>query len=188
MSLFPFLPIPSFTPTPLNKCIVAFIDSGLQNYESLADGLEEGAEAVVIRNDQDGIEQMTSILVTHTCLDSVHILAPGSPGCVELGHAMLSIETLDRYAQDLQVWFFLAQLCDCYPSIHLYGSHVAVGDRGRAFLRRLYRLTGGGILASSTSTGNLMLGGNWNLEQQVGPAYRRHIIRPEVLARYEGLL
>lgn len=188
MSLFPFASASSFMLTPCHRGTVAFVDDGLQDYGDLVNGLEAGVEAVVLHHGQDGIEEMTGTLMTNTCLDSVHVLAAGSPGSIKLGNAVLSLETLDRYAQDLRVWFFLAQLCDRNPSIHFYGSNVAVGDRGRSFLQRIYRLTGAGVLASSSCTGNLGLGGNWNLEQQIGPACRRNILRPEVLANYCGLL
>lgn len=188
MSTFQFMPTSTFALDPCHGCVLVFIDSELRDYQTLANGLEEGAEAIILHANTNGIEQITSSLLTNTCLDSVHILASGSPGCIKLGNSLLSTETLDRYAQDLQIWFFLSQLCDRHPSLHLYGCNIAAGHRGRDFLERLHHLTGAGILASSSCTGNLRMGGNWDLEQQIGPVCRRNILRPEVMASYSGML
>ncbi len=188
MSTFQFMPTSTFALDSCHGSVLVFVDSELRDYWKLANGLEAGAEGIVLHAHSDGIEQITSTLLTNTNIDSVHILASGSPGCIKLGHSLLSTETLDRYAQDLQIWFFLSQLCDRHPSLHLYGCNVAAGIRGRRFLERLHRLTGAGILASSSCTGNLLMGGNWDLEQQIGPVCRRNILRPEVMATYNGML
>lgn len=186
MCIFQFMSTPTLALEPCRTSTLAFIDSGLKDYRKLIEGLEPGVRAIVLQG--DGVEQITSTLLTNTCLESVHLLASGSPGCIRLGKTLLHVATIDRYAQDLQVWFFLSQLCDRHPSLHLYGSNIATGEQGKAFLTRLHFLTGAGILASSSHTGSGSMGGNWDLEQQIGPASRRNILKPEVMASYRGLL
>ncbi len=171
---------------PCSSTTLAFVDPDLQDYETLVAGLESGVQAIVLQD--EGVEQITSTLLTNTCIESVHILASGSPGCVKLGKTLLHVATLDRYAQDLQIWFFLSQLCDRHPSLHLYGSRIAMGKQGRSFLKRLHLLTGAGIVASSSSIGHRSMGGNWELELQIGPVCNRTILKPELMARYQGLL
>jgi hypothetical protein len=46
----------------------------------------------------------------------------------------------------------------------LYGCNVAAGDSGAEFIEKLHQLTGANIAASARLTGNVALGGDWELE------------------------
>ncbi|QDL10210.1 hypothetical protein DP113_21920 [Brasilonema octagenarum UFV-E1] len=53
-------------------------------------------------------------------------------------------------------------------SLLLYGCHVAAGDAGEEFITKLHQLTKANVAASANLTGNAILGGDWNLEVNIG--------------------
>ncbi|MEY2857958.1 MAG: hypothetical protein RLZZ74_2270 [Cyanobacteriota bacterium] len=120
---------------------IIFIDSQVEDYQILAQGVLPGIEIVVLRSDRDGIEQITAVLNCKNDLTAIHIVSHGSPGCLYLGNAQLSLDTLDKYQQELQVWNSLTLL--------IYGCNVAEGDAGAEFIAKLHCLTGAEIAASS---------------------------------------
>ena len=164
---------------------ILFLDSSVKNYEILLKSVVSGIEVIVLDSNQDGVEQITQTFLQRHRVESVHIVSHGSPGCLYLGNTQLSLSSLERYTQELQTWFS--------PSLILYGCNVAVGDAGEEFLQKLHQLTGANITASTTPTGNAALGGDWNLEVQVGKDFFiSHPIalafRQETLSSYRGIL
>ncbi len=164
---------------------ILFLDSSVNNYEILLKNVVSEIEVIVLDSNQDGVEQITQILLQRPRVESVHIVSHGSPGCLYLGNTQLSLSSLERYTQELQTWLS--------PSLILYGCNVAVGDAGEEFLQKLHRLTGANIAASTTPTGNAALGGDWNLQVKVGKDFPiPHPIalafRQEILSTYTGIL
>jgi hypothetical protein len=49
----------------------------------------------------------------------------------------------------------------------IYGCNVAAGDAGEEFIHKLHQITTATISASTTKTGNVALGGNWELEVNI---------------------
>ncbi|MFN6440948.1 MAG: DUF4347 domain-containing protein [Nostoc sp. DedSLP01] len=167
-----------------NKGII-FIDLSVKDYEVLLNYLVSKIEVIVLDPSQDGVEQITQTLLQRPKVESVHIVSHGSPGCLYLGNTQLSLSSLERYTQQLQTW-----LC---PILILYGCKVAAGDAGEEFLQKLHQLTGANIAASSTLTGNAALGGDWNLQVQVGEDFSianpiALAFRQEALSTYTGVL
>ncbi|BAY22680.1 hypothetical protein NIES2100_24430 [Calothrix sp. NIES-2100] len=162
-----------------------FLDSSVSGYETLQGSVVSGFEVVVLDSNQDGVEQITQKLLQRPRVESVHIVCHGSPGCLYLGNTQLSLGTLERYTEELQTWLS--------PHLILYGCNVAAGDAGEEFLQKLHRLTKANIAASTTPTGNAALGGDWNLQVQVGQDFpTSHPIalafQKETLATYTGVL
>ena len=62
------------------------------------------AEVVQLQPDQDSIAQISQVLAAHQGLESVHLTVSGQPGCLTLGTTPLSLESLDRHADQLQTW------------------------------------------------------------------------------------
>ncbi|MEH1942283.1 MAG: DUF4347 domain-containing protein [Nostoc sp.] len=164
---------------------ILFLDSSVNNYEILLKSVVSGIEVIVLESRQDGVEQITQTLLQRPRVESVHIVSHGSPGCLYLGNTQLSLSSLERYTQKLETWFS--------PSLILYGCNVAVGDAGEEFLHKLHQLTGANIAASTTPTGNAALGGDWNLQVQVGKDFSMPdpialAFRQETLSSYMGIL
>ena len=147
---------------------IVFIDSQVEDYQMLANGVLSGIETVVLQGDRHGIEQISHIL-NQKPYSTVHIVSHGSPGCIYLGNSQLGIDTLEKYRQDLNTWFSSPLLpCSPAPLLLLYGCNVAAGDAGDEFITKLHQLTGAEIAASTTRTGNAAKGGNWELDIATG--------------------
>lgn len=139
-----------------SSTILLFIDSTIENYQTLIDGVIPETEVIVLHPAEDGIKQIATTLKGRSDVASVHIVSHGEPGCLLLGNSRLSLDNLKDYAQDLKNWFS--------SSLFFYGCSVAAGEVGIAFVRQLQQLTGANIAASTTPTGSKELGGDWNLD------------------------
>ncbi|MBW4607458.1 MAG: DUF4347 domain-containing protein, partial [Hassallia sp. WJT32-NPBG1] len=143
--------------------MLVVIDPRVEDYAMLAAGVHEGANVFILDLNRDGVEQITEALAQHPA-STLHIVSHGSPGCLAVGNTYLSLENLDRYADDLQTWsIFLSS-----ASVFLYACNVAAGELGEAFLSKLHQLTGANIAASANPTGSALKGGDWELEVIIG--------------------
>ena len=84
---------------------IVFIDSKVDDYQILANGVIPGTEVFILDADKDGITQIGQVLSQKPQLSTVHIVSHGSPGCLYLGNTQLSLDTLDEYAEKLRSWF-----------------------------------------------------------------------------------
>jgi Ca2+-binding RTX toxin-like protein len=139
---------------------LVLIDTSVENYQSLVEGVIPGVEVMILDATQDGIEQITAAVTRHSAT-TLHLVSHGAPGCLYLGSTQLSLDTLDRHLPQIQQWGNLSSLV-------LYGCNVAAGDAGEEFINRLHQLTGAEISASRSRTGSAFLGGNWQLEVNTG--------------------
>jgi Ca2+-binding RTX toxin-like protein len=158
---------------------LVLIDTSVENYQSLVEGVIPGVEVIILDPTQDGIEQITAAVIRHGAT-ALHLVSHGSPGCLYLGSTQLSLDTLDRYLPQLQQWGNLSSLV-------LYGCNVAAGDAGEEFIDRLHRLTGAEISASRSRTGSAHLGGNWQLEVNTG-SFAAIAFAAATLDNYVGVL
>jgi uncharacterized repeat protein (TIGR01451 family) len=164
---------------------VLFIDSRVENYQSWLGGIRGETEVFVIDSDIDGVEQITRILTNCSNLNSLQIIAHGSPGRVQLGSAELCGGSLENYSYLLQNW---GKALSERGNILLFACSVAAGEEGKAFTRRLSEITGVAVAASESLTGSAELGGNWELEFATGEIEARIAVEPEVLEAYSGVL
>lgn len=144
---------------------IVFIDSKVDDYQILARGVIPGTEVFILDADRDGIAQISQVLNQKPRLSTVHLVSHGSPGCLYLGNTQLSLDTLDKYQEELKTWFFSSSSVPPSPStLLIYGCNVAAGDAGEEFIAKLHNITGAEISASSTPIGNKAQGGNWELD------------------------
>jgi uncharacterized delta-60 repeat protein len=140
---------------------IAFIDSGLDDYQSLVAGVAPGIEVIVLESTQDGVEQISRVLAERHRISRVHIVSHGAPGAIYIGNSELSLETLNHYGNELLSW---ADWLTPNAEVLIYGCEVAKGDRGQAFIHCLSELTGAAIAAASGAIGNSSRGGTWQLD------------------------
>jgi len=164
------------TDNDLRATQLVFVDSAVADHEGLLDGLaparpsadaENGAdfEVIVLDSSRDGVTQITEALASRDAIDAVHILSHGSSGSLSLGDAKLSATNLVAYSNELRSWGAgLAAGAD----ILLYGCRVGGGKSGAAFVEDLAELTGADVAASDDLTGAAALGGDWDLEVELG--------------------
>ncbi|MEC4883377.1 MAG: DUF4347 domain-containing protein [Scytonema sp. PMC 1070.18] len=162
---------------------ILFITTSVHNYETLLKGVVGNIKVVVLDPIRDGVAQITDVLSQYSEVESVHIVSHGSPGTLYLGNSELSLKTLEFYADQLKNWFSSS------PHLLLYGCQVAAGDAGAEFLTKLHQLTGASISASSNPTGSIALGGDWNLEMNIGNISNQSLaFSTEVMAAYSSIL
>ncbi len=63
---------------------VIFIDTGIDGWQTLVDGVPEGADIVTLDPSRDGLEQMAQWAQTHSGYDAIHIISHGSEGQIHL--------------------------------------------------------------------------------------------------------
>lgn len=125
---------------------IVFLNSQLNNCDTLIQKVVCQARAIVINSHADGIKAITQKLETSNCRE-IHIITYGFPGCLYLGNSELSINTFIQYTKELKNWFNRYTYFDS-PQISLYGCNVAAGDVGDEFVTRLSQITKAEITAS----------------------------------------
>jgi VCBS repeat-containing protein len=161
---------------------IVFIDSALDDYESLVAGVVPGHAVFLLDDTRDGVAQINDILSDWSGLKSLHIVSHGAPGSIQLGAGHLNLETIERYSTQLQGW---ASALTNDASIVIYGCEVAQGELGQFFVNRLKQLLDIDITASKTKTGNALLGGDWEFAVGGNPELAFY---STVQANYPGIL
>ena len=142
-----------------------FIDSAIENYQTLIDNLVEQTEVIILDSRHDGIVQIINSLEQYDSLDAVHIVSHGDVGELSLGNTKLNQANLENYTDDLLNWGnSLTENAD----ILLYGCNAAKDLAGAEFVNDFSDYTKADVAASIDLTGSKNLGGNWNLEYALG--------------------
>ncbi|MBM9519965.1 VCBS domain-containing protein, partial [Desulforhopalus vacuolatus] len=163
---------------------IAFIDSNLEDIQTLIDSIDPEVTIILLDGSTDGISQITDALnAAGDTVSAIHILGHGSSGSVSIGSTELSNDTLPEYSDELTSWqSYLSEDAD----ILIYGCDVAEGDAGSSLITSLARITSADLAASTDLTGNADLGGDWVLEYTVGDIEASTIT--DALGSYSGLL
>ncbi|MBW4422851.1 MAG: DUF4347 domain-containing protein [Myxacorys californica WJT36-NPBG1] len=190
----PLLELPSSPKSAASGATsLLFIDTGVNDYQSLLAGVQPNTEVHVLDSSQDAISektggaiaQITQTLTGRADISSVHILSHGSTGSLKLGSDWLSSSDLERYSSQFQSW---AKALTTNADILLYGCDVAQGVTGRTFVQQLAQLTGADVAASDNVTGNNSLGGNWNLEYRTGAIEAAEVLDQTAMSQYSQTL
>ncbi|MEG4340259.1 Ig-like domain-containing protein [Microcoleus sp. D3_18_C2] len=167
-----------------NKQII-FVDSSVQDYQSLIQGADANAKIVILDDKRSGIEQITHALAGESDIAAVHVVSHGSSGTLNLGTDIFNKELLEKKLEHLQQW---GKALSSKADFLLYGCNVAAGAIGLAFIHRIAEITRANVAASSTKIGNIRLGGNWNLDVQIGKIATWLPFQPAALSAYSGVL
>ena len=141
---------------------IVFIDSRVNDIQSLIAGLGPDTQWVMVDANQDGIAQMQAALAGLSGLDSIQVVSHGSVGTLVLGTTVLNASSLGSYETQLKA---IGTSLSATGDLMLYGCNVAQGDAGVRFMDALAQATGADVAASTGLTG---LGGNWILEATSG--------------------
>ena len=155
--------------TPQKELV--FVDAGAPNYQQLINDLMKAQaggrhiEVVVLESGRDGVEQITEAMAERRDVGAVHIVSHGSDGSLRLGNVELSAYNLERYGDAIASWEdSLTEGAD----LLIYGCDFAGSAQGREMVETLSALTGADVAASTDKTGNVNLGGDWELEFNSG--------------------
>ena len=168
---------------------IVFVDSAVEDWQSLAAGVKPGMEVVLVDRAKDGIAQIAEALESRKGIESVHIISHGESGSLQLGKTSLNSDNLETYRDCLKQWFSSSvNSIKNRFEILLYGCNVAAGEKGKAFVQQLSELTKASVAASADITGSAAKGGNWVLEYATGAIKTGLAIEPEVMANYAHAL
>jgi hypothetical protein len=157
---------PSPAPAPdATRHEIVFVDSSVQDYQTLVASVQPGAELIVLDGSKDGVHQIAEALAGRSDIDAVHIVSHGWDGQVRLGTTTLWEGSLDRYQADLET---IGHALTSEGDILFYGCDVAQTDYGRGFLQKVSDITGADVAASTDRTGSAAQGGDWTLEATIG--------------------
>ena len=163
---------------------IVFIDASIETPMQLAAGVALDAKVLILSPAEDGVEQITQAIATHSDISEIYIVSHGSPGEIRLGNAQLGLKTLSFYADSLSQWAATKLL----KNLYLYGCNVAAGDAGAEFLAKLRSLTQANIAASTQIVGAANQGGTWELDTAIGAVPHRDLLTAEAIATYPGIL
>jgi len=149
---------------------IVFIDRSVEDYETLVDDLRSSSQAdrfdiVFIQRDADGIAQISGALAGRTDYDAIHIVSHGNERGVRLGETWLSGSTLGLFSDEIASW---GSALNESGDLLFYGCELAESSEGRALLESVSELCDCDVAASSDDTGQAVLGGDWDLEFEVG--------------------
>ena len=145
---------------------IAFVDAGIKNSDSLLREIDPNVDIVLIDSQRDGVEQIAETLATQKDIGAIHILSHGRPGILDLGATKLSAASmLSNHADEMAVIRgALSQNAD----ILIYGCNFAQDTHGARAVELLAAATGADVVASDNLTGAVALGGDWDMEVQLG--------------------
>ncbi|QQQ15521.1 VCBS domain-containing protein [Aeromonas media] len=166
---------------PGNRREVAFVDTSVDNYQDLVDGLDDGVEVILIDSSENGLEQMVAALQGQSGIDAIHLFSHGDVGELKLGTLTLNGENLDANAQLLAA---LGETLTESGDLMLYGCYVGSDSEGQGFLDAVAQLTSADVAAFEDLTGAQALGGDWELEVTSGSVETTAL----VAAGYDGTL
>ena len=157
----PFVNVDASTQNAKSRQII-FIDSTVEDIETLINSFDKNTEVHVIQSDQDGFVTMQNILSSQENIDAVHVIGHGSVGQIAFGTAVLNNDTLNAYETILQeIGTSLSENGD----ILFYGCNVAADQSGEILIRQIADITDADVAASDDVTGK---GGDWDLEKHTG--------------------
>ncbi|MBT8361895.1 MAG: DUF4347 domain-containing protein, partial [Deltaproteobacteria bacterium] len=149
---------------------LVLINDSVKDYEKLVDAIvltdeaTRSFEVFLLDNEQDGIDQVSSILSDTRDLDALHIITHGKEGSLALGSDWLETDDLLANKDTVSAWG------DSFTEngdILLYGCNIGLDD-SNSLTTTLAALTNTDVASSDDVTGHSDLSGDWQLELASG--------------------
>ena len=140
---------------------------------------------IILDSEKNGIDQITEELLKYQGLDAVHIISHGTQGAVTLGNTELSLSNLNDYSSSISLW---QNSFDEDADLLIYGCELAGNFAGKSLTTELSTLTGTDVAASVDNTGNIQLGGDWELEFSIGTIETEIAFSKKIQHSWDGLL
>ena len=155
----------SYATLPQRQEIV-FVDTSVEDYQTLIEGVDPGAEVFLLDSTRDGIEQIAEVIKGRSGIDAIHIVSHGDAGKLRLGTGRLTLGSMaGEYTDELAS---ISQALTNGADLLIYGCNFGEGQPGQTAATRLAQLTGTDVAASTDLTGSAPLGGDWDLEFSTG--------------------
>ena len=171
---------------PSDRKEIVFIDTRVEDYQTLMEGIDFNADVILLDSTRDGVEQIAEVLNGRSDIDAIHLISHGNQAELRLGTSCLTWESMNgEYADELAI---IGQALTNTGDILIYGCNFGQGELGQEAASRLAQLTGGDIAASSDETGAAIYGGNWNLELQTGAIEASLAVSQDAQSAWQGKL
>ncbi len=171
---------------PTERKEIVFIETSVEDFHTLMEGIDPQAEVVLLDSTRDGLEQIAEILGERSDIDAIHVISHGSQGELQLGTGRLTVESMQgEYADELMV---INEALSQEADFLIYGCNFGEGAVGQEAASLLAELIGADIAASQDATGSVELGGDWELEVQTGTIESAVVVDAEAQAGFGGLL
>ncbi|MCF6203041.1 MAG: DUF4347 domain-containing protein, partial [Methylococcaceae bacterium] len=150
---------------------IVFVDTGVEDYQTFVDDIVNQSESgrnisvVLLDTDKNGIEQISDTLLDYDDLDAIHIISHGEDGNISLGNTSLNSNSVVSNQLAISLW------SDSFSEsgdLLIYGCNLAATTEGQSLVDTLAQLTQTDVAASEDLTGNVKLGGDWDLEYVSG--------------------
>ncbi|WP_343805532.1 DUF4347 domain-containing protein, partial [Marinobacterium maritimum] len=169
---------------PGSRREVAFVDTAVEDHQSLVDGLGDNIEVILVDGSENGLEQMVAALQGQTGIDAIHLFSHGDVGELKLGTLTLNGENLGANAELLST---LGESLTEDGDLMLYGCYVGADSEGQDFIDSVAQLTQADVAASEDLTGAESLGGDWDLEVESGSIEAAELAIDAFQGTLEGL-
>ncbi|MFA6294692.1 MAG: DUF4347 domain-containing protein, partial [Victivallales bacterium] len=136
---------------------IAFIDTSVQDIDTILKGIGDQAEIVYLNRDH-AFEQITAYLQGRTDVDAIHLVSEGTSAEFYLGSETIDSDFIDSHHDELAVW---GRAMSADGDIHIYGCDLAKDQLGKDLVNQISVITGADVAASVNRTG---IAGDWNLE------------------------
>ncbi|WP_426102297.1 DUF4347 domain-containing protein [Massilia sp. TSP1-1-2] len=171
---------------PPQRHEIAFIDTTIAGWQTLAAGLRTGIELVLLDPARDAFAQMAERLQGSTGLDAIHLVSHGSVGALVIGGQTYQQADLAGHASELAT---IGHALGEQGDLLLYGCDIGQGSSGAALVDAIARATGADVAASTDTTGSAAnFGGNWQLERASGAIDGALLAPAALLSGFEGKL
>jgi len=149
---------------------IIVVDGSLNENQALIEDIQANSpdkafEIFTLDPERDGIEQISLLLANYSGVKSVHLLSHGGEARLKLGNTRLDEQTVEDRSDELASW---KDALSDDADLMIYGCNVAANDAGTELLNRIAQITDADVAASNDDTGTQILGGDWQLEHQVG--------------------
>jgi|GEM_PF-6508162 len=172
---------------------VVVIDSSVENREALIEDIRQQNEdndrsitIIEINGEESGVDQVSDILRQFDQpVDSLHIVGHGDQDQIFLGADRLSQNTLEEHSESLQNWSqYLSENAD----LLFYGCDVVENEQGEILLAQIAEITGADVSGSDDTTGTENLGGDWDLEFNLGTIETQTLLQHSSESNWSGIL
>ena len=171
---------------PSDRKEIVFIDTSVEDYHTLLEGIDPQAEVVLLDSTRDGMEQIAEILGEYSDIDAIHIISHGDQGEMQLGTGQVNLASMQgEYADELAI---INHVLSDEADFLIYGCNFGEGAVGQEAVMLLAELTGADVAASSDLTGAEALGADWELEIQTGTIESEVVVDAEAQAKFAGVL
>jgi large repetitive protein len=145
---------------------IVFISAGVFDPDYVANQLDPAYEIYLIEPGTDAIQQIAEALEGRSDISAIHLIGHGEEGRLFLGDTVLDADSMEGAHR---AWLeSIGQSLSANADILIYGCDFTSGEEGLAAASLLSAITGADVAASTDKTGNAELGGDWELETEIG--------------------